>query len=372
MSKNILVTGGAGFIGSFLVDKLIKLNHHVTIFDNLEDQVHQGKTPSYLNKHANFIKGDVRNYDSFKKALNNQDIVFHLAAAVGVGQSNYQIKRYTDVNIGGTANLLDIIVNNKKNPVKKIIAPSSMTAFGEGVYQCLTHKHVEPSLRPFSQMKKKDWNIYCPTCKNPVTPIATSESASQPCNSIYALTKKTQEDMLHLIGKMYDLPVTTLRCFNVYGPRQSLSNPYTGVAAIFISRLKNNKSPIVYEDGLQSRDFVSVHDAVDAFILSMKSNSSNYQTFNIASGQPTSIKKIAATLANLMNKSSKINVSLKPRKNDIRHCFANIQKAKKILKWSPKVSLKQGLKELITWSQKQKATDDFDKANKELKAKGII
>lgn len=370
--KNILVTGGAGFIGSFLVDRLIKLAYNVTILDNLEDQVHQGQKPEYLNSQARFIKGDVRDYNVFKSALKNQDVVFHLAASVGVSQSNYEITRYSEVNVTGTANLLDIIINHRNIKIKKILAPSSMTAFGEGQYKCTTHGIVEPPLRDFKQMKKKDWFIYCPKCSNRVTPVATDETASQPCNSIYALTKKAQEDMLHLIGPMYDLPVTTLRCFNVYGPRQSLSNPYTGVTAIFISRLKNNQAPVVYEDGLQSRDFISVHDVVNAFIQAMKSQKANYQIFNIASGKPTSIKDIAEILARLMKVNIKPQISLKPRKNDIRHCFANIQKAKKILKWSPKVTLGQGLKELITWSQTQMAQDDFARVTKELKQKGII
>ena len=239
--RNILVTGGAGFIGSFLVDTLIKKNHSVTIFDNLEPQVHEGGvSPAYLNPQATFIQGDVRDYEALKKALNGIDIVFHEAAAVGVGQSNYQIKRYTDVNVGGTANLLDIIVNHKL-PVQKILTTSSMTAYGEGMYTCPTHGETKGDLRSWEQMETKDWNIYCPLCHQPVTPIPTPETANQPCNSVYALTKKTQEDMLHLVGKLYDLPITTLRCFNVYGPRQSLSNPYTGVTAIFISRLKNHQ-----------------------------------------------------------------------------------------------------------------------------------
>ncbi len=370
--KNILVTGGAGFIGSFLVDKLVDLGFQVTIYDNLEDQVHSGKKPKYLNTQAHFIKGDVRDYDKLKKALKNIDCVFHLAAAVGVGQSNYEISRYTDVNLSGTANLLDIIVNSKKSTVQKILAPSSMTAFGEGQYECSTHGTVEPELRSFKQMKQKDWFIQCPKCAKQVKPIPTPETASQPCNSIYAHTKKAQEDMLHLVGKMYSLPTTTLRCFNVYGPRQSLSNPYTGVTAIFISRIKNNQQPVVYEDGLQSRDFVSVHDVVDAFVKAMKSKQSNYQVFNIASGKPTSIKDIALRLSKLLNSNLKPKISNQPRKNDIRHCFASIAKAEKILKWSPAVSLDQGLKELIDWSSSQSAKDDFTKATRELKEKGII
>ncbi len=372
MSKRILVTGGAGFIGSFLVDKLIELGHKVTIFDNLESQVHEGgKQPKYLNTHAQFIQGDVRDYEAFKTALHNIDIVFHEAAAVGVGQSNYEIKRYMDVNVGGTANLLDIVVNHKL-PIQKILTTSSMTAYGEGMYHCDHDGDVKADLRSWEQMEQKDWQTHCPMCERSMSPLPTPEIAPQPCNSIYALSKKTQEDMLHLVGKMYQIPITTLRCFNVYGPRQSLSNPYTGVTAIFISRIKNNKVPVVYEDGEQSRDFVSVHDVVDALVMAIDKPKSDYQICNIASGKPTSIREIATTIAKLLDSKITPEISQTPRKNDIRHCYADIAKAKNILGWEPKISLKQGMKELIEWSTLQEASDDFEKATNELKSKGII
>src|SRR5258708_18590536 len=280
--KRILVTGGAGFIGSFLVDKLVSLGHTVTIFDNLSDQVHHGKKPTYLNKKAKFIKGDVFDYESFANALSKKDVVFHLASRVGVGQSNYEIASYTNANIGGMANLLDIVVN-KKLPIQKILMTASMTSYGEG--DCTGKKCgiVQPLLRSEKQMAKKDWNLYCPNCYSIVIPIATKEREHFNNNGIYALTKNVQELMLMLIGKMYHIPAVSLRCFNVYGPRQSLSNPYTGVSAIFISRLKNNNIPVVYEDGLQSRDFVSVHDVVDALILVMIKKKADYQIFNMGS-----------------------------------------------------------------------------------------
>lgn len=369
--QKVLVTGGAGFIGSFLTDKLVSLGHAVTIFDNLEPQVHQDKKPDYLNKKARFIKGDVRDYQTLKEALVGIDIVFHEAAAVGVAQSNYEIKHYTDVNVGGTANLLDIIVNNKLK-IKKILTTSSMTAYGEGCYRCPTHGVIQPPIRPWSELQKKDWQLHCPHCSKIVTPTPTPEDSAQPCNSVYALTKKTQEDMLHLVGKLYDIPVTSLRCFNVYGPRQSLSNPYTGVTAIFISRLKNNQPPIVFEDGGQTRDFVSVHDVVDALIQAMDSSSANYQVCNIGTGTPTSIKDIALTLSKLMGKKIKPIISQKPRKNDIRHCYPDIHQAQKLLKWKPKITLEQGLQELVHWSINEKATDAFALASRKLQQKGIM
>lgn len=372
MTQKILVTGGAGFIGSFLVDKLVELGHQVRIFDNLEPQVHGDKKPDYLNPHAEFIHADIRDYDALRQALQGIEVVFHEAAAVGVAQSNYEIRRYIDVNVSGTANLLDIIINDKSLHIQKILTTSSMTAYAEGFYSCSNCGQVKGELRPQSQLEKKDWQMYCPNCHQPITPILTPETAPQPCNSIYALTKKTQEDMLMLIGKMYQIPTIALRCFNVYGPRQSISNPYTGVTAIFISRLKNNQPPVVYEDGLQSRDFISVHDVIDALILAMDKPQANYQVMNLGSGQPTSIKDVALKLAEAMGKNIKPKITEEFRKNDIRHCFADITKAKHVLNWQPKVSFEQGMQQLITWSATQSAQDNFTQAEQELRTKGII
>ena len=368
--QKILVTGGAGFIGSFLVDELIKNNYQVRILDNLESQVHQGKKPKYLNKKAQFIKGDVRNYSVFKKALLGIDAIFHLASAVGVGQSNYEIKKYMEINTMGITNLFDILVNTKHN-IKKLITISSMTGYGEGNYQCKKCGLVRPRLRQEDQLKKKDWNLYCPNCRNVVSPISTNEQALDYPNSVYGLSKKIQQDLALLIGNIYKIPAVVLRGFNVYGPRQSLSNPYTGVTAIFISRLKNKKQAVIFEDGLQTRDFVSVHDVVQAFILALEKDEANYQMFNIGSGKGTTILKIAQTLSKLLGKKGLIRVNQDFRINDIRHCFADISKSKKILEWEPKITLEQGLKELIEWSEGEKAEDRFLDAQKELEKKGL-
>lgn len=369
--KNILVTGGAGFIGSFLVDRLIADGYKVRILDNLEDQVHQGNKPKYLNKAVQFIKGDVSDYSAVNGSLKGIDAVFHLASAVGVAQSNYQIKKYVDFNIGGMANLLDVLVNTK-HQIKKVVTISSMTGYGEGNYKCEKCGVVRPPLRDERQLKKKDWNFYCPNCGKVIKPISTDEKALDYPNSIYGLSKKVQQDMLLMIGKIYGIPSVVLRGFNIYGPRQSLSNPYTGVTAIFISRLKNNKQAVIYEDGLQTRDFISVHDVVDAFILTLEKDEANYQVFNVGSGKGTTILEVAQTLSKLLEKSGLIQVTEEFRKNDIRHCFADILKAKKLLGWEPKISLEQGLKELIEWSNTEKADDKFIYAEKELKDRGIL
>lgn len=368
--NKILVTGGAGFIGSFLVDRLVLLGYKVRILDNLEDQVHKGIKPRYLNKKAEFIKGDVRNYSVLQKAVKDIDAIFHLASSVGVGQSNYQIKKYMDTNTGGISNILDILINSK-NKVKKLITISSMTCYGEGNYICKKCGVVRPSLRTEEQLKKKKWNLYCPNCQGLVKPIPTDEKALDYPNSVYGLSKKIQQDLSFLVGNIYKIPIVVLRGFNIYGPRQSLSNPYTGVTAIFISRLKNNKEAMVFEDGLQTRDFVSVYDVIQAFILALKKDEANYQVFNIGSGKGTSILEIAQILSLLLGKDKLIKVNNEFRVNDIRHCFSDISKAKKLLGWEPKISLEQGLKELIDWSESEKAEDKFSEAQKELEQKGL-
>lgn len=369
--KNILVTGGAGFIGSFLVDKLIKSGYKVRVLDNLEEQVHHGGKPKYLNPQAEFIKGDVRNYKTFEKILEGVEVVFHLAARVGVAQSNYEIKDYVDTNIGGMANLLDIVVT-KKTKVKKILMLASMTSYGEGDYKCSSCGIVKPSLRSGKQMAKKKWEPFCPHCQKPIIPIPTQENSALLGNSVYALTKETQEELLFHTGKIFNLPVVSLRCFNAYGPRQSLSNPYTGVTAIFISRLKNNQRPVVYEDGLQTRDFISIHDVVDALVGSMVNKRANFGIMNIGSGKQTTIKDMAIVLAKLLDKNIKPKINGEFRKGDIRHCYADISKAKKLIGWQPKTSLEEGLEELINWSQKENPVDLFEAAEKQLRSKKLL
>lgn len=380
MPKNILVTGGAGFIGSFIVDALVKRGHRVRIFDNLDPQVHpQGLMPDYVNPEAEFIPGDVRDYDSLKRSIvcSEQsesigvEIIFHMAGAVGVGQSQYEIKKYIDVNTGGTANLLDILVNHP-NKVAKLIVAASMSSYGEGYYQCPDCGRIRPGLRPETQLEKGDWNVYCPNCNNMAEPIPIDEEAKLNCNSIYALSKMDQENICILMGKTYKIPTVALRFFNVYGPRQSLSNPYTGVTAIFMSRIKNDKPPIIYEDGLQSRDFISIHDIVEANLMAMEKEEANYEVFNVGTGQPLIISEIAQKLAILYGKDIEPVITNKFRKGDVRHCYADITKIKERLHWEPKVSFEEGMKELIEWAYGAEAIDKLDHAIEELKEKRLM
>ncbi len=367
----VLVTGGAGFIGSHLVDGLVKNGYEVIVYDSLEEQVHQGKKPDYLNKDARYIWADVRDYDSFKKALIDVDAVFHFASMVGVGQSQYEIRKYMEVNDLGTANLWDILVNNK-HKVKKVIISASMSSYGEGLYNCPKCGGVKPSLRNEEQLKNKNWELYCPDCGAELEPVPTDERTPLMPNSIYALSKKIQEETSLLVGKLYDIPVTSLRFFNAYGMRQSLSNPYTGVCAIFIARIKNGKSPLVFEDGNQSRDFVSVHDIVRAAVLALEREEANYQICNIGSGTPIAIKEMAHLLSRLFNKDVAPSIPGSYRKGDVRYCYADITNTKRILNWSPEIDISAGLKELIEWAKTEPSFDKFDKAFDELIQKKLI
>lgn len=366
----ILVTGGAGFIGSHIVDELIRQGHCVRIFDNLEPQVHNRTIPYYLNKTAEFVKGDVRDPSALEAAIRDMEVIFHEAAMVGVGQSMYQVKRYVDVNTAGTGNLLDILVN-KDHDVKKLIVASSMSIYGEGMYECVDCGVMNPPLRSDDQLKSHDWEMKCPNCGKYVRPVPTMESKPLQPTSIYAVTKKDQEEMSLAIGRSYGLPTVALRYFNVYGPRQALSNPYTGVCAIFSSRIKNDNPPTIFEDGLQSRDFISVHDIVQANMVALNNTSANYGSFNVGTGKPISILDISRTLARLYGKDLPPEIVNKYRSGDIRHCFADISKIKK-LGFNPSVSFDEGMSELVEWGMQQEAEDRGESAFNELKERGLV
>ena len=269
MSKNILITGGAGFVGSHLADALLARGHNVRLFDNLSPQVHGTESPAYLSPEADLVRGDMNDTAALLDALSGVEVVFHLAAAVGVGQSMYQIAPYMRANTQGTATLLQSLLDHKVK-VEKLVVASSMSVYGEGKYLCSECGTVAPPPRPPEQLAKKDWETRCPRCQAALTPVPTDESKPLQCTSIYALSKKDQEEMSLLFGRTYGVPVVALRFFNIYGPRQALSNPYTGVAAIFASRLLNHRAPSLFEDGKQMRDFVSVFDVVSACLRAME------------------------------------------------------------------------------------------------------
>lgn len=376
MKEKILVTGGAGFIGSNIVDTLLAAGYQVRVLDNLEPQVHgalreQGKWPSYCNPGAEYILGDVRDKDAVARALEGMDVVFHEAAMVGVGQSMYDIFRYTDVNDNGTAVLLQEIVNSKKRPRKMIVA-SSMSIYGEGGYRCPDHGKVYPRLRENHQLQARDWELYCtvPGCEQHAIPYPTDEDKPLYPTSVYAVNKRNQEEMFLAVGHAYNIPTVALRYFNVYGSRQALSNPYTGVAAIFSSRLINSNPPVLYEDGHQTRDFTHVSDIAQANRVVLESSQADYGVFNVGTGRALSILDMAQALINHLGSKCAPEIVEKFRAGDTRHCFSDISRLK-VLGYEPKVRFEDGVDELVEWVRSQTAADSFEKARQELLGRGL-
>jgi dTDP-L-rhamnose 4-epimerase len=369
---NILVTGGAGFIGSHLVDALVERGHHVRVLDSLVGQVHGGKVPLHLNPKAEFIKGDVCEAEIVAKALEGIDVIYHQAAEVGVGQSMYEIVRYVKANDLGTAVLLEEIIT-RPGQFKKVIVASSMSIYGEGAYRCDTcDKTVNPFLRPSEQLAAHDWEFKCEDCGSELRTIGTTEEKPLFPTSVYAVSKQDQEQYCLAVGRAYKIPTVAFRYFNVYGTRQALSNPYTGVCAIFSSRLLNDQAPTIFEDGEQSRDFVNVKDIVQANLLAMESNGGDYHSFNIGTGRATSIKKISELLAAGLGKDIAPIIVGKYREGDIRHCVADISKARKMLGYEPSVTLEDGLAELLKWLGEQDAEDRVEAATAELTSRSLV
>jgi dTDP-L-rhamnose 4-epimerase len=371
MNKQILITGGAGFVGSHLADGLLRVGHRVRILDDLTPQVHPVGRPDYLSDSVDLIRGDIRNSEHVKRALNGVDVVFHFAATVGVGQSMYEISRYISINTQGTAELLQAILD-LKTPPQKIIVASSMSVYGEGRYVCPECKtHATPQVRSNAQLKSGKWDLYCDLCGERLQPIPTDETKPSEINSMYALSKRDQEEMCLIYGRTYGLPVTALRFFNIYGTRQALSNPYTGVAAVFASRMLNGKQPLIFEDGEQMRDFVHVHDIVRANLLAMERTESDGHVINIGCGKPITIHEVAQILARSLGKEVLPTITNKYRPGDIRHCYADIDKARTLLGYEPQVTHELGFRELAEWLSEQEAEDKAETMLQELSAYGL-
>jgi dTDP-L-rhamnose 4-epimerase len=370
MNGAILITGGAGFVGSHLADALLAAGHQVRIFDNLTHQVHGEKGPNYLSSEAELVCGDIRDAAAVRRALEDIDTVFHLAAAVGVGQSMYQIAHYVSVNIQGTAVLLQELLN-RRSRVQKLVLASSMSVYGEGNYVCAGCGPITPGLRLPERIRQKQWEHLCPGCGRTLAPAPTDENKPLQCSSVYSLSKRNQEEMCLLFSRTYGLPVVALRYFNIYGPRQALSNPYTGVAANFAARLLNGNAPLVFEDGRQMRDFVSVEDAVRAAVMAMESCQADGQAVNVASGEPVSIGEVAATLARVLNSEISPELTGKHRSGDVRHCFADISVAKKLMGYQPLVDFAGGVRRLANWLQLQQPQDRAAEAVAQLRSFGL-
>ena len=367
--ERVLVTGGAGFIGSHLADELLRQGYEVRVMDNLTPQVHpSGAVPDYLDKEVEFLRGDVRSRDAVRRALAGVDAVVHLAAAVGVGQSMYQVEEYTSVNNYGTAVLLQELLSR---PVRRLVVASSMSIYGEGLYRSAEGALYMEAERSLAQLKAGGWELSDGSGR-PLYPIPTPEGKKPSLSSIYALTKYDQEQMCLLIGRAYGIPTVALRFFNVYGTRQALSNPYTGVLAIFASRYLNNRPPLVYEDGLQRRDFVSVYDVVAACRLALESEGGQGMRINVGSGQSYTVAEVACEIGRVLHKEHvQPEITGKYRVGDIRHCFADITLARSALGYSPRLELRQGLEQLATWLDRQSAQDHFERAAFELQSRGL-
>lgn len=356
--QQLLVTGGAGFIGSHLVDKLISLGHQVTIIDKLDPAIHPGgQKPSYLNTDATFIKADIRNYSVLESVVVDADVIFHLAASNAVGQSTHQIAHYVSNNIQATAVLWDLLANTSHS-VRKVILASSRAVYGEGLYNCVhCNKEFVAGPRKESDLKKGLWEIRCPTCSGVATPLCAHEQISVSPASIYGITKSTQEEISICCAKALNLPVAVLRFSNVYGPRQSMSNPYVGISSIFAANVINERPIEIYEDGLESRDFVYVTDVVQACILAMESSKADNEVFNVGSGQIVSILELARTIISKLNSNIEPKVVCKYRIGDIRHLHMDISKIRRVLGFEPLYSFNRGMACFVNWVQNDKPAD---------------
>ncbi|MDF2695476.1 MAG: UDP-glucose 4-epimerase [Labilithrix sp.] len=371
MSKrSVLITGGAGFIGSHLADELLAHGYIVRALDSLVPQVHgeARERPPYLPKDVELHVGDVRDPAAVDRALEGIHAVFHFAAAVGVGQSMYDIEHYTSVNNGGTAMLFEKVLEHK---IGRFIVASSMSVYGEGLFRDARGNNRSGHSRSLGQLKRGQWEVMDDE-GHVLSPIATPETKQVSLESIYALSKFDQERMTLLLGRAYKIPTVALRFFNVYGTRQALSNPYTGVLAIFASSLLNGNRPLVFEDGKQRRDFVSVQDVARACRLALEREEANGHVINIGSGQAYSIEDIALRMAEVMGKRAlSPEITGKYRMGDVRHCFADISLARKLLGYEPNVGLDSGLAELAGWLEGQVAHDRSIEARAELEARGL-
>ncbi|KAF0091893.1 MAG: UDP-glucose 4-epimerase [Fusobacteria bacterium] len=374
--KRVLITGGAGFIGSNLALKLLNRGYEVTVIDNLNKQIHgedpdKSYTYNLIKGKVNFIKGDVNNIQDWKKALEDVNIVVHLAAETGTGQSMYEINKYIDSNIGGTSKLLELLTN-EQHKVEKLIVAASRAVYGEGKFECEKHGIVYPKSRLEEDMSKGDFEVKCPICKNMVTMLPTDEESALHPTSVYGFTKQAQEQLCMIVGTSIKLPVVAFRFQNVYGPGQSLKNPYTGILSIFSTRIKNSNDINIFEDGYETRDFVYIDDITDAIILGIENDNANFKVFNVGSGEKIDVLTVANTLKNKYGTNVQINVSGNYRLGDIRHNLGDLSYIKENLNYEPKVSFKQGISNFVDWVEKQEIeADNYEKSIQEMKDKGL-
>jgi dTDP-L-rhamnose 4-epimerase len=377
MNQHVLITGGAGFIGSRLANYLISKGHKVRVLDNLSPQIHGVEPESSalfrsLHHGIEFIYGSVTNRADLIKSLQNVDTVVHLAAETGTGQSMYAIQHYSDVNIGGTALLLDVIANEQL-PINKIVVASSRAVYGEGKYQCNQHGFVYPGSRSAKDMEQGDFSVHCPVCEKPAELVATDEDTPVSPSSVYGITKLNQEQMVLTVGRALGISAIAFRYQNVYGPGQSLSNPYTGILSIFSTRIRNRSAINIFEDGKESRDFVYIDDVVSVTANAVEYKAPLIGVFNVGSGVATDVSTIADTLQRLLGEVVPTKISGQFRIGDIRHNFADITKVGKTLGFKPSVFIDEGLHKFVNWvKSEQVQVDNYEQSLKELKAKGLF
>ncbi len=378
MKDKILITGGAGFIGSNLALKLIEKGYDVTILDNLSEQIH-GNDPEItsplfnsIKNRVNFIKGSVTSEFDLKRAINNQNVIVHLAAETGTGQSMYQIEHYTNVNIGGTALMLDLLTNTKHD-VKKVVIASSRSIYGEGKYLSEELGIVYPKHRTDIYMKNGDFEVKHPGCKTVLRVTATDEDSKIHPSSVYGITKQSQEQMVMTVCPTINVSAVAFRYQNVYGPGQSLSNPYTGILSIFSTLIKNGKDINVFEDGKETRDFVYINDVVDATILGIEKEEANNEIFNVGTGVPIEVNAVVAELLKNYNTDVPVKITGNYRLGDIRHNYADLTKIKDLLGFTPKINFKEGIKFFCQWVNGQVIKEDkYQQSIDEMKQKGLF
>ena len=374
---NVLVTGGAGFIGSNIVLKLLKKGYGVTVLDSLSKQIHgfnpEQTSPLFqsIKDKVNFIVGNVCHREDWERALIDIDYVIHLAAETGTGQSMYEIKKYVDTNIGGTALLLDILTNTKHH-IKRVVVAESRAIYGEGKYYCFKCGNVYPLERKDKDMLRGDFECKCPKCNGEIEPVATTEDSVIHPSSVYGISKQVQGQLIHLVCKNIGVESVSFRYQNVYGPGQSLTNPYTGILSIFSTRIKNGNGLNIFEDGRESRDFVYIEDVVDATILGMEVPTANGHVFNIGTGVATDVFTVANTLCEKYGIQVPITISSNYRLGDIRHNYADITLARLILGFKPKWNFSDGIEQFVNWvNQQEVQKDNYEASIEEMKKKGL-
>jgi dTDP-L-rhamnose 4-epimerase len=373
MNGLVLVTGGAGFIGSHLSDLLLASGYRVRALDSLDPQVHgEGRRrPPYLDPRIELVVGDVRDPKTVASALEGAEYLVHFAAAVGVGQSMYEITRYTSINSMGAAVVLEEALK-KRDSLRKMLVASSMSIYGEGAYSCGSCGSVSPGLRRPEQLARHDWEMHCPLCGGTCTPVPTPETKPLAPTSVYAVGKRDHEELFLSVGDAYGIPVTAMRFFNVYGERQALSNPYTGVGAIFASRLLNGNSPVVFEDGGQSRDFIHVRDLVRGCLLALQNHASDGRVINLGTGNQVSILQVGMAIAKQLGRDDiPFTIRNQFRAGDIRHCFGDVSLAASLLGFKAGIPFNEGVRDLCSWVLGQTSVDMVDKATEELAKRGL-